>query len=1301
MSMKPLIIIALLFSFACFGVPVNPGSGCGSGIAWAEDDTAYAQRLVRDLEEAVKSGNQQRILEAHRRVQSHESARFMLNQQPALLRQLGQVQQSIISPRTVAGAPAPAPAVSAAPAGSRVSAPADSAPPSSGGSKFYNPEGTGYQGSIQVDTPASGSGSVTSYSQARANIHDIAQKINPQPPDPKQVKEWADSIRRPGSSEPPKQIEKFSGGDPSWSEINKRVNAASEPLYSKDQIRAVKDPDLARLANPAGNYVKSEGDDQLARLAGKEPRPPTTAERMGAYQQAQQQASQRREGMVDSLRSGYPDQVKYSALQVREDPLAVKQANIKETPEIKTRMNEPLAHVQSNMEPGIKDSIAQRYGVKPDQVTVHYSTNPRDPSKGPKVNQDTDITIRVGGKDVPADVARPVVNEQFYRVAGGDKAAPGMNPEKFAEKHYMETTDRLSRQAYGSSPAEGDQILKGSKSQPIRDANQVGMAMEDKYNVPRNQAIELTQKGRLPEAEVQRGLAMDQTVKQYDAQIKSRVEKMGGKVPEQVQKGVDVLRDVREGRTSPVEAEASLRRMGETPESITQKATGLVEAGQKLQGPGKGGVPDKVAAETFNENVKGRLELKNLERQARASETGAFEPIDPSKGPGKGPGPADTGAFKPVSDQTPTGRTPLTKGESSFQEPTVGGTLPPGASGLRRGLNVVGEAGLVVGAGIAAAGIGRDLGEGYKERSAAEELRTKAQIAREQGKENEALVFDSAAASLEKSGKEKYKEAGLGAAEVGAWTAAGTVAPAATAAAGGAVLGYSIGRYGMENTETGRALDKLKEDYLDEPGSATDSLYRGWESLKDKAGGLLGGETGDQRKSRERKELQETFQRALDDGQLKLQPGVERDDLMAYLQIANLGRPADRKGLDDFLAGTPPPPGQFKENVAPTGGEPGGTAPDKSRQELDIEAYQALQALEKIKKDAEQKPVDKQTTPVVEPEKQEKEPVVEPVKPEVDPTKGEGNKESGGVGSDTTGITPNQEGSQAGGATDTSVDQTTPATGTDSNLVSRLRGAENRTGGAQSSGVGSDANLQLALNANVTGSVLQTQDLQRLQKFQQTMGSIGGTQAERAAAAQNQQMIDQSRGQAQGQQTGQAIAANSQEFVTAQQTLQMTRQNSLGNILLDSLMGGFTSGVAVGIDRFGSIVGSAAGQQVSGNWGLPLPPPPPQTGTGLTGNQTSDGQAGSTIQTSTSTTAVTSPTTGAVSTASGTRSGTRTTTQTAGTSSGGTTQISRPPVKPPATGGTKSCRKPGTCPYTGYADKNGCCTYCGKKVARK
>ena len=49
------------------------------------------------------------------------------------------------------------------------------------------------------------------------------------------------------------------------------------------------------------------------------------------------------------------------------------------------------------------------------------------------------MTVRVRGMDVPADKARPVVNAQFQRAAGGSRVAPGMSPDKFAERHYIET----------------------------------------------------------------------------------------------------------------------------------------------------------------------------------------------------------------------------------------------------------------------------------------------------------------------------------------------------------------------------------------------------------------------------------------------------------------------------------------------------------------------------------------------------------------------------------------------------------------------------------------------------------------------------------------------------------------------------------------------------------------------------------------------------------------------------------------------------------------------------------------------
>jgi hypothetical protein len=268
---------------------------------------------------------------------------------------------------------------------------------------------------------------------------------------------------------------------------------------------------------------------------------------------------------------------------------------------------------------------------------------------------------------------------------------------------------------------------------------------------------------------------------------------------------------------------------------------------------------------------------------------------------------------------------------------------------------------------------------------------------------------------------------------------------------------------------------------------------------------------------------------------------------------------------------------------------------------------------------------------------------------------------------------------------------TDPAAGANPDLVSQLRNAENQTGGGQKPGA-DPAGLQVAMNTNVTGSFQQDRDLQQQQGAQQTLMSIRGAQADRDLVAQNQQMVSQSQVLAQGQQTTQAINTSALEFTTSQQTLQVTRQGSMGNILFGSLMGGLTSGVATGLDRLAGGIGSGAGQQVSANWGIQPPPPPPPppttvtpattgtgstgsqtTGTGSTGSQTTGGQTGSTPQ---------APV------------------QTASTTSGGSTTITpRPPVTTTAaTGGIKTCRVAGTCKYTSHRDKNGCCTVCGKKV---
>ena len=567
-----------------------------------------------------------------------------------------------------------------------------------------------------------------------------------------------------------------------------------------------------------------------------------------------------------------------------------------------------------------------------------------------------------------------------------------------------------------------------------------------------------------------------------------------------------------------------------------------------------------------------------------------------------------------------------------------------------------------------------------------------------------AQILETQADRFASQGREKLTDAGKDTALFGGALAAGALAPTAMGVVGAGAAGvatYTETRALLENTETGRQIDRGVENFMDRGMQAG-------EALTDQLGGLMGYGTKDDRDGAQLTGRQASYVQALDRGTITLRDGVTREDLMDYLKNRNPA-PSDKDGYtaEDYRAGlneliSRTPTGQ-KPTTSPAtaesqaGGLSPGSEPVKTRQEQDLEDYNRLQAIKNLQGGK---------TPPAEGAAQDKPPEV-PVTPPLPPPPEVGPRDPGGGDIQDFGADyiASQIVDKFGGIQDAQQRQEAIA-----GYLRNLRDAERVTGSGTSpqpgkSGGGFDPNLQLAMGSNVTGSVQQNRDQQSRQEAQQALESMGGAQAERVAADQNRQAIDQSRVQAQGQQTNQAIAANAQEVVAAQQILQTTRQNSLGNILLDAFMGGITSGTAVGIDRFGSIVGSAAGQQVTVNWGIQTPPPPvtispPPSGTGSTGSQTGGAQTGSTSQTPTSTTVVTSPTTGTGSTASSTGSGTRTT-QTASTSSGGTTTVSRPPVKPPSTGGSKSCRVAGTCRYTGYADKNGCCTVCGKKVAKK
>ena len=242
-------------------------------------------------------------------------------------------------------------------------------------------------------------------------------------------------------------------------------------------------------------------------------------------------------------------------------------------------------------------------------------------------------------------------------MAGGGKT----DPKDFAREHNVEVTNRSHSEAYGSSIKEGNEIIgrRGRPKRPVRDPAQLSQVMEYKSNLARNRAEDLAKSGNHAGAEAWKGEQARQYTKQFENQIKPRVESAGGSIPEHVQKGTDILNkvgkhDARLGRTySPADAQRDLAKMGETPESVIKKGTGLVESAQKLKKPSaQQGV--RATRDHFVENVKRKIDLKRRMDGKRA--------IDWERGLQK-----PTRENLPAGD-APPGSKPLTKGVASFHK---------------------------------------------------------------------------------------------------------------------------------------------------------------------------------------------------------------------------------------------------------------------------------------------------------------------------------------------------------------------------------------------------------------------------------------------------------------------------------------------------------------------------------------------------------------------------------------------------------------------------------------------------------
>jgi len=306
----------------------------------------------------------------------------------------------------------------------------------------------------------------------------------------------------------------------------------------------------------------------------------THEQRVNDYLSAVKQAKTKVAKFKNAVKSGDPTKIKKATLEIQTDPAAIKEIN-KESISVKKKFVDTTEAIHSETIENIKQKVAKKYGVKAEDVRVEQFTNP---SSEVKAGHDRDITVTINGKDIPHESVKDIVHESYYDAAGGKKAYPHSDPEHFAEEHHIEVTSEGSAEAYEG----GKEYIDNTGKYKVKDSERLSKTIEHKSHLDQNKAAEHTANGDYGKSEVYKHEQARQYTKQYEKHIKPRIKEMGGRVPDEVRKGTNILKKIGKydknlKRTyTPADADADLAKMGETAESIIKKGSTLVESGQKL-----------------------------------------------------------------------------------------------------------------------------------------------------------------------------------------------------------------------------------------------------------------------------------------------------------------------------------------------------------------------------------------------------------------------------------------------------------------------------------------------------------------------------------------------------------------------------------------------------------------------------------------------------------------------------------------------------------------------------------------------
>jgi hypothetical protein len=276
--------------------------------------------------------------------------------------------------------------------------------------------------------------------------------------------------------------------------------------------------------------------------------------------------------------------------------------------EVDIRVRERIANeLNKKLKPGDKPYTA-------DDIEVVKPTNaPKGQTPemaSEKSTYDRDVTYgnKRNGEDISTKTSRDIYNEEFYKNRHpGENNPTKEQVDSYAKECDQTVTDRYSSDAYGGGKSktgkDGQTIRedletatdKKMKGRPYNDVEATANTMKTKVAEWYNEA---TSKENPPTPEKAEGLkeeGMRQLTKQFDNQVEKVVDKYNelagypnppiAKIPDKVRTGVEIMKKVGKDGFTPADAEAALKEINETPKTIVDKMSGILESGQKYMSP--------------------------------------------------------------------------------------------------------------------------------------------------------------------------------------------------------------------------------------------------------------------------------------------------------------------------------------------------------------------------------------------------------------------------------------------------------------------------------------------------------------------------------------------------------------------------------------------------------------------------------------------------------------------------------------------------------------------------------------------